>query len=107
MVAVLDTGAQMTIVSKSFASRLGLTDEALHLDPPFRTKGAAGETLPSFLHRFTQLNIGPISISNPVLVVTDVQLTEGDIVLGMDFLATRRLWLSPTSFRLFFSDPKL
>lgn len=104
--ALLDTGAQRTILSTAVARSLGVTEASPQIGPRFRTKGAAGEALASYVHRFTRLEIGPILVRNPVVVVADLQLRDGDLVLGMDFIGARHLWLSAASFRIFLSDPQ-
>jgi hypothetical protein len=34
-----------------------------------------------------------------------VALSDADVVLGANFLSSRRLWLSYASFRIFLSEP--
>ncbi len=67
------------------------------------TQGVAGEPLSSRVHRFERLEVGALVIRNPELVVTDLKLNEADIVLGIDFLSSRRLWLSYGSRGIFVS----
>jgi hypothetical protein len=66
-------------------------------------RGVAGEQLAARVHRFSQLEIGVETIPNPEIVVTDVMLSDADLVLGIDFLKSRRLWLSYGSQQLFLS----
>ena len=68
------------------------------------TQGVAGEPLSARVHRFARLDIGALIVRNPEVVVTDLKLSEADIVLGVDFLSSRRLWLSYGSRQLFLSS---
>jgi clan AA aspartic protease (TIGR02281 family) len=102
--AIIDTGAQKTTLSTTIARAMGMTEAALARDRSIKTKGAAGEELSSRAHRFERLDVGPIVVRDPEIVVTDLRVRDADIILGMDFLSSRRLWLSYASFRVFLSD---
>jgi hypothetical protein len=67
-------------------------------------QGVAGDPLPSRIHRFTKLELGSIVLRNPTIVVADMKLIEADLVLGVDLLSSRRLWLSYGSRRIFISS---
>jgi hypothetical protein len=47
------------------------------------------------------LEIGAETISDPEMIVTDVRLSDADLVLGTDFLRPRRIWLSYASQQIF------
>ncbi|MBV8400166.1 MAG: hypothetical protein JOZ17_15715, partial [Acetobacteraceae bacterium] len=51
-------------------------------------------------HRFASLQIGREVIRNPVLTVSPLQ-EEADLLLGSPFFATRRVWLSYASGRMY------
>ena len=105
IIATLDTGAQRTTLSVATARAMGITDAVLARDRPVHTRGFGGGTLASRLHQFERLTVGDISLSNPEIVVTNLRLRGIDLILGMDFLRSRRLWLSHASFRMFLSNP--
>jgi hypothetical protein len=65
------------------------------------TRDAAAQPLSSRVHRFSRLEIGAEVIHNPELVVTDIDLNDADLVLGVDFLGSRRVWLSYGSQQIF------
>jgi predicted aspartyl protease len=102
--ATIDTGAQRTTLSVATARAMGITDAALTHDPPIQTRGIGSGALPSHIHQFESLTVGNIRLSNPEIVVTDLRLRGIDLILGMDFLRSRRLWLSYASFRVFLSN---
>ncbi|MGE0260529.1 MAG: aspartyl protease family protein [Alphaproteobacteria bacterium] len=103
VVATIDTGADRTTLSIAAAHAMGLTDAVLARDRPGITKGFGGGQLTSRIHRFASLAVGNITLSDPEIVVTDLRLRGIDLILGMDFLRSRRLFLSYANFRLFLS----
>jgi predicted aspartyl protease len=104
LTAVIDTGSQATVLATASARALGLTEGLLSRDRSMTTQGVTGQPLSSRIHRFARLEVGALVIRDPKVVVTDVKLNEADIVLGVDFLSSRRLWLSYGSRRIFLSS---
>jgi clan AA aspartic protease (TIGR02281 family) len=102
--AFIDTGAQLTVLSIKAASALGITDAVLAHDRAILVHGAAAEELSAHVHRFTQLVIGTEVIRNLEIAVTDVRLSDADLVLGVDFLKSRRMWMSYGSQQIFLSQ---
>ncbi len=101
--AFIDTGAQFSVVSKRAAAALGITDPVLAHDPTMTVHGAAAEQLDGHVHRFSQLAIGTEVTGNPEIGVTDLRLSDADLVLGVDFLRSRRVWMSYGSQLIFLS----
>jgi predicted aspartyl protease len=101
--AFIDTGSQFTVLSTRAALALGVTATVLARDRMATVRGAAAEQLAARVHRFSLLEIGVETIRNPEIVVTDVRLSDADLVLGIDFLKSRRLWLSYGSQQIFLS----
>jgi predicted aspartyl protease len=99
--AFIDTGAQLSALSTRAARSLGLTEAILARDRTTVTVGAAAERLNSRVHRFARLEFGAEIVRNPEIVVADFKLSDADLVLGMDFLAARRIWLSYGSQQIF------
>jgi hypothetical protein len=67
------------------------------------TLGAAAERLNSHLHQFSRMEVGSELVHNPILIVADVNLRDADLILGVDFIASRRVWLSYGSQQIFLS----
>jgi len=99
----IDTGAQLSVLSRRVAEALGVTETALARDRATVTLGAAAERLNTRLHRFARMEVGGELVRNPELIVADVALRDADLVLGVDFLASRRVWLSYGSQQIFLS----
>ena len=99
--AFVDTGSQFTVLSTQAALALGVGATVLARDRVATVRGAAAEQLAAHVHRFSQLEIGTETIRNPEIIVTDVRLSDADLVLGIDFLRPRRIWLSYGSQQIF------
>ena len=103
--AFVDTGSQFTVLSTRAALALGVGAAALARDRVARVRGAAAEQLAAHVHRFAQLEIAAETIRNPEIIVTDVMLSDADLVLGIDFLRPRRIWFSYGSQQIFIMRP--
>ena len=101
--AFIDTGAQLSVLSTRAAAALGVTEAVLRRDRATVTLGAAAERLNSHVHRFARLEIGDQTVHNPDFIVADVKLSDADLVLGIDFLGSRRVWWSYGSQKIFLS----
>jgi predicted aspartyl protease len=102
--AFFDTGAQFSMLSARAALALGVTEAVLARDRATVTLGAAAERLGSHLHRFSKLEVGDEVVHNPEFMVADVKLRDADLVLGIDFLGSRRVWWSYGSQQIFISS---
>jgi predicted aspartyl protease len=101
--AFVDTGAQASALSTRAALAVGVPATALARDRPTITSGAASERLSSRAHRFSRLEIGSEILRNPEMIVADFKLNDADLLLGIDFLSSRRIWLSYGSQQIFLS----
>jgi predicted aspartyl protease len=101
--AFVDTGAQLTVLSTRAALTVGVTATALARDRPTMTRGATAERLSSHAHRFSRMEIGREVVRNPEVIVADIKLSDADLILGIDFLISRRIWFSYGSQQIFLS----
>jgi predicted aspartyl protease len=92
--AFIDTGAARSIIDRDAALALGITPAELAGERAATLRGAAAGTVAARLHRFGRLQIGDISVRDPLLGVTPLGLNDADIILGEDFIEPRRIWLS-------------
>lgn len=102
--ALLDTGAQTSTLSASFARRLGLTDQVLASGQPLTIRGVGPGTLQARMHRFRTVRLGPVVGTNVLLPVMPMDIGFGDALIGQDFLHGRRMWVSFPTRRLFISQ---
>jgi predicted aspartyl protease len=106
IVAIIDTGAKMTTLSSKMVMALGVSDAVLARDRSVTIRGAAGELVAARIHRFSQLEVGGDATRDPEIAVATLNLRDADLVLGFDFVSSRRMWLSYGSRRIFLSRPK-
>lgn len=98
VLAMLDTGAQHSVVTTRAAN---LSPAALAADPIVSLFGVGPNSAAAHMHRFTSITIGRETIPTPALIVLNSTPPDYDMVIGMDFLSDRRLWISAATGRIF------
>ena len=99
-------GATTTVLAAPGMARMGLTPEALARTPRADAAGLGPRTVTGWAHRFRALAVGTTAMAEPVLWVAPVRLTPiVDMLLGADWLASRRVWISFSTRRLFAALP--
>ncbi len=91
---MLDTGASYTMVGLAPARDAGATAAALRADPVRRAQTISESGLAMRQRQFRSLKIGNDVLDRPVLQVADLPPYAGELIIGGDYLATRRIWLS-------------
>ncbi len=100
--ALLDTGAGSTVLTAPGMARMGLTPERLAASPNATASGLGPRTVVGWHHRFKTFAIGDDVTANPTLWVAPVRLAPiVDMLLGADWLATRRVWISYATRQVF------
>lgn len=97
--AIVDTGARHSVLGAHAARLAGVGSRELDKGPAATLRGVIG-SLPAHVHRFKELILGGDRLPDPVLVVTPLNLDDADLILGLDFLSTRRVVLSYSSHRV-------
>ena len=98
LTALQDTGAQ-TMLLRHAAERVGITG----LKPLGQIRGFGQGTAPLYLGGVDRLVIGKEQVADLDLPVVDAQLGNVDMLLGMDFFKSHRLYVSKRQRRLFFT----
>ena len=101
LTAIIDTGSQTTVLATASAAALGVTQAVLARDRAMTMQGVTGGAVDSRVHQFSRLEVGTMVVRNPRMGVMDLKLSEADLVLGIDFMSSRRVWLSYGSRRIF------
>jgi predicted aspartyl protease len=104
LTAILDTGANATTLALGAAQEHRLDVAGLEADPKSTSRGVDGQALETYRHRFTTLTIGQEVFRNPTILVSRLHLTQGEMLLGLDWLRQRRIWISWDSRQLFVQD---
>ena len=105
LAAFIDTGTEVSALDTAAALAVGVTGSALDHDPVANLRGAGSEVVKSRRHRFGRLEIGGETLRDQVIAVTNLRLQDADLVLGIDFLRLRRVWLSYGSHQIFLGRP--
>jgi len=91
--ALLGTGATSSVVTIAAARAAGVDSVALSRDPRSSGSGHDGMQVDTYQHKF-DMEIGTASFDNAPIVVADIDLKDSDMLLGMDFMRHRRVWVS-------------
>jgi len=98
--ALLDSGARSHIVSVAFVHRMGISDADLGRDAGGTTAGVDLRESVYHWHRFGRLQVGDGVRHGPVLTVAPLG-DDADMLLGSDWFARRRVWVSYAADRVF------
>jgi hypothetical protein len=105
--ALIDTGASSSLITASGMFRLGVTPALLARDPAGNGAGVGPAPVPMHLHRFAELRVGPDVMPDPALWVASVRVVPiVEMLLGADWLQTRRVWLSFATKQVFVAEPR-
>jgi hypothetical protein len=99
--ALLDTGARTSLLSRQTASRLGVSADMLAGDTTRSGVGIGLADITLHQHRFNEVRLGSVVARRMVLDVADLGLPGVDMLLGLDFLGSRQVWISYATGRLF------
>ena len=100
--ALLDTGSGASLLAAPGMYRLGLDQAGLSGDPAGQISGLGPRMVVVHRHRFASLRVGDLLIEPPMLWVEPIRLTPiVDMLLGADWLAARRVWISFATQQVF------
>lgn len=97
----LDTGAARTKISMDAARKLGLDAAQLRATPERTSYGLSGRAVANYVHRFDRVKVGALEFRNLPVSVADTRFGELDGLLGLDFLHTRKVWISYSTRQIF------
>lgn len=103
--ALIDWGANATVLNQAVAARLGVTPEMLQADPAGQSHGTDRNEIEFHLHRFSEIRIGNGLFHQVRIEVAPIHTSGADMLLGLDYARTRRLWLSYATGQLFVVPP--
>ncbi|MFS8083325.1 MAG: aspartyl protease family protein, partial [Ginsengibacter sp.] len=100
LTALFDTGAR-TVVSLRAARRAGVTESAMA--PAGTSYGAGSGSAKTWTAAFEKFEIGGETILHNRLHVADFDLEEADMLLGIDFFLSHRIYVSKKQSKMFFT----
>jgi predicted aspartyl protease len=92
--AVVDTGSSYTTLGIDTAHDIGISDAELRSDHPDGAFGASGVLVPGHRHYFDSFEVGETVFHRAPLSIQDEHFGVMQMLLGMDFLRPRKVWLS-------------
>jgi predicted aspartyl protease len=104
--ALVDWGARSTTITDSVAAGVGVTPDMLASDRSGRSWGVDQTQTSVRLHRFSALRVGRETFHNIGLPVADLRVQEVGMLLGADYVRSRRIWLSYATRQMFIVPPK-
>jgi hypothetical protein len=100
--ALLDTGASASLIAAPGLFRLGLRPASLAGDPADQVSGLGPRMVTMHRHTFRSLLVGGQVIDGPVIWTAPIRLSPiVDMLLGADWVARRRMWISYATRQLF------
>jgi Aspartyl protease len=103
--AMLDSGATSSLVAAPGMYKLGLAQASLSDDPSSVISGLGTRSVTVHRHQFAALTVGNQTIASPSLWVEPIRLSPiVDMLLGADWLAQRRVWISFATKQLLVAD---
>jgi hypothetical protein len=104
--ALLDTGASASVVAAPGLFRLGLQAANFAGDTADQVSGIGTHMVTMYRHTFRSLRVGGETTGSPVIWAAPIQLQPiVDMLLGADWLARRRVWISFATKQLFVATP--
>jgi tetratricopeptide (TPR) repeat protein/predicted aspartyl protease len=100
LVALLDTGAS-TLVSLRSARRAGVAEA--QMTPSGAVYGAGRGSARRWTAPFAKVEIGDETITNNRLHVGDFTLDDADLLLGIDFFLSHRIYVSKQQGKMYFT----
>jgi hypothetical protein len=99
--ALLDTGAGFSMLSVPAMIRLGMRPADLASDPTLVAGGVGARRVIVHLHRFRSVEIAGESVDPPLIFVGPLSVPGVGMMLGEDWLASRRIWISYATKQVF------
>ena len=99
--ALVDTGARSSLITRHTAQGLGVTAAQLKRDPVATGRGIGSISVVFNRHRFHEVRIGDLVLHDMTLNVAPLPIAGIDMLLGADWLAGRRVWISRAAGRMF------
>ncbi len=93
--ALIDSGASRSLVKTDAA------DAGVAQDPAIVARGLDGGAIGVRLHRFGTLAVGGDTVDGPRIGVAAFELRPAAMLIGVDWLRTRRVWIAYRTGQLF------
>ena len=92
--AVFDTGAATSMLTRAAARRIGVTPDTPGVEAIGEGYGLGQRGVAAWRATFGKIEIGGEAINHPRIDIEDADLGEADMLIGVDFFLTHRLFVS-------------
>jgi tetratricopeptide (TPR) repeat protein len=99
--ALFDSGAQSSLLSLATAKRLGITPDTPGVEFVGNGGGLGTRKVPTWLATFDKIDIGGEEINKPKIRMSQLDLGNADMLIGVDFFLTHRMFVSNTNHKMF------
>lgn len=101
--ALLDTGASVSMLRLSAASRAGIKTSSEGVHSTDALLGISGRSVQTWLAPVASFAFGDEEVRNTRLRISDVNLEDADMIIGADFFLSHRVFVSNSQRRLYFT----
>jgi clan AA aspartic protease (TIGR02281 family) len=108
--AMLDSGASISVVSRYFAKKVGITPETPGVVPGGCSTGIGADYVRQWVARFDTVALGAEIIRDPRIVIADFHIVPDrdsagpiDMILGTDFLRSHRVLVARSQRKVYFA----
>lgn len=99
--ALFDTGAGRSMLTLAAAKRIGVAPGDPGVTPDNYAYGLGQKRVQTWRAKFDTIDIGGEAIRGPTLAIADQLLDTADMLIGIDFFLTHRLFVDNQSHRMF------
>ena len=99
--ALFDSGAQSSLLSLATAKRLGITPQTPGVEFDGQGSGLGTHRVPTWLATFDRIDIGGEAISHPKIRISELDLGNADMLIGVDFFLTHRMFVSNVNHKMY------
>lgn len=101
--AIFDTGASASVLKRSVAEKIGFRVDAPEVRAQGAGRGIGPKASETWNAPFDLIDIGGEKISHTRLQVADIDLPNGDMLLGIDFFLSHRVYVSKRQHKIYFT----
>ncbi|HZR35342.1 MAG TPA: aspartyl protease family protein [Nevskia sp.] len=101
--ALLDSGAPVTVLSRSAAERAGIDLKGPGVEAGHRAFGLGARSVGAWIARIDTFTVGTEVIQNSQMMVVDDTLGDADLILGVDFLLAHRMFIGNSVGKAYFT----
>ncbi len=98
--AVFDTGAQGSLLTLAAAKRIGIIPDSPGVVPDGFAYGLGQNRVRAWRTRFQSIDIGGEAIPRPWITIADQVFDGADMLIGIDFFLTHRLYVDNRNHRM-------